>query len=155
MAAQPEASTVVRATVASTAVVAALLEVVATEVAAEATVADSTRSIQLNPAKSERARWANANVGPVRRSSRSGGQCDSLAVAIKPPSITSDMPLTVLREAPSALAALGSAPTRRASAPVASVETAAAVSELRPDPPVLPADFQCRSAHQRQTRDAD
>jgi hypothetical protein len=37
----------------------------ATEVAAEATVAESTRSIQLNPAKSKRARWADATVGPV------------------------------------------------------------------------------------------
>ena len=60
MAAQLEASTVVRATVeASTVVVAALVEA-ATEVAAEATVAESTRSIQLNPAKSKRGRWANA-----------------------------------------------------------------------------------------------
>ena len=33
--------------------------------AAEATVAESTRSIQFNPAKSNRARWANAAVGPV------------------------------------------------------------------------------------------
>jgi hypothetical protein len=67
MAAQPEASTVVRATVeASTVVVAALVEA-ATEVAAEATVAESTRSIQLNPEKSKRARWANAVVGPVSR----------------------------------------------------------------------------------------
>jgi hypothetical protein len=65
MAAQPEASTVVRVTVeASTVVVAALVEA-ATEVAAEATVAESTRSIQLNPAKSKRARWADATVGPV------------------------------------------------------------------------------------------
>jgi hypothetical protein len=56
---------VVRATVeASTVVVAALVEA-ATEVAAEATVAESTRCIQLNPAKFSRARWANAAVGPV------------------------------------------------------------------------------------------
>ena len=45
-------------------VVVALVEV-ATEVAAEATAAESTRSIQLNPAKSKRVRWANATVGPV------------------------------------------------------------------------------------------
>ena len=66
MAAQSEASTVVRATVVevSTVVAAALVEA-ATEVAAEATVAESTPSIQLNPAKSKRARWANATVGPV------------------------------------------------------------------------------------------
>jgi hypothetical protein len=44
--------------------VAALVEA-ATEVAAEPTVAESTRSIQLNAAKSKRARWANATVGPV------------------------------------------------------------------------------------------
>jgi hypothetical protein len=44
-------------------VVADLLEA-ATEVAAEATVVESTRSIQINPAKSKRAR-ANATVGPV------------------------------------------------------------------------------------------
>ena len=54
----------VRATVeASTVVVADLLEA-ATEVAAAATVVESTRSIQINPAKSKRAR-ANATVGPV------------------------------------------------------------------------------------------
>jgi len=65
MAAQPEASTVVRATVeASTVVVAALVEAV-TEVAAEATVAESTRSIQLYPVKSKRASWANPTVGPA------------------------------------------------------------------------------------------
>ena len=44
--------------------VAALVEA-ATEVAAEATVAESTRSIQLNPAKSKRARLPNATVGSV------------------------------------------------------------------------------------------
>jgi hypothetical protein len=49
---------------ASTVVGAALPEA-ATEVAAEATIAESTRSIQLSPAKSKRARWANAAVGPV------------------------------------------------------------------------------------------
>ena len=43
---------------------AVLVEAAATEVA-EATVAESTRSIQLDPAKSKRARWANAAVGPV------------------------------------------------------------------------------------------
>ena len=64
MGAQPEASTVVRATVEASRVVAALLEA-ATEVAAEATVAESTRSIQPYPAKSERVRWANATVGPL------------------------------------------------------------------------------------------
>ena len=66
MAAQSEASTVVRATVVevSTVVAAALVEA-ATEVAAEATVAESTRSIQPDPAKSERVRWANATVGPL------------------------------------------------------------------------------------------
>jgi len=46
MAAQPEASTVVRATVEASTVVAHLLEA-ATEVAAEATVVESTRSIQI------------------------------------------------------------------------------------------------------------
>jgi len=45
-------------------VVAALLEA-ATEVAVEATVAESTRSFQLNLAKSKLARWANATVGPL------------------------------------------------------------------------------------------
>src|SRR6516165_3245765 len=69
--------------------------------------------------------------------------------------ITSNVPLRVPRGAPSALARLRSAPTRLASAPAASAETVAAASELRPDPPVLPADSQCRSAHQRRTRDAD
>ena len=65
MAAQPEASTVVRATVeASTVAVAALVEA-DTEVAAEATAAESTRSIRLNPGKSKRTSWANATVGPV------------------------------------------------------------------------------------------
>ena len=65
MAAQPEASTVVRATVeGSTVVVAPLLEA-ATEVAAEATVTEVTHSIQLHPAKSKRASWANPTVGPV------------------------------------------------------------------------------------------
>jgi hypothetical protein len=65
MAAQPEASTVVRATVeASMVALAVLVEAAATEVA-EATVAESTRSIQLDPAKSKRARWANATVGLV------------------------------------------------------------------------------------------
>ena len=65
MAAHPEASTVVWAMVeASTVVVAGLLEG-ATEVAAEATLAESTRSIQLNPAKSKRASWANLTVGPA------------------------------------------------------------------------------------------
>lgn len=60
MAAQPEASTVVRATVeASTVVVAALLEV-ATEVVAAATVADSTRSIQLKVGR--RYRWPSFAV---------------------------------------------------------------------------------------------
>jgi hypothetical protein len=49
---------------ASTVVVAGLLEA-ATEVAAEATLAQSTRSIQLNPAKSKRASWANLTVGPA------------------------------------------------------------------------------------------
>jgi len=64
MAAQPEASTVVRATVeASMVALAVLVEAAATEVA-EATVAESTRSIQLDPA-TKRARWANATVGPV------------------------------------------------------------------------------------------
>ena len=59
MTAQPEASAVVRATVeACTVVVAALVEA-ATEVAAEATVAESTHSIRLHPAKSQRASWAN------------------------------------------------------------------------------------------------
>jgi hypothetical protein len=43
---------------------AALLEA-ATEVAAEATVAESTHSIQLHPAKSKRASWANPTVGPA------------------------------------------------------------------------------------------
>lgn len=41
-----------------------LLEAV-TEVAAEATVAKPTRSIQFNPGKSNRASWANPTVGPV------------------------------------------------------------------------------------------
>jgi len=60
MAAHPVASTVVWAMVeASTVVVAGLLE------AAEATLAESTRSIQLNPAKSKRASWANLTVGPA------------------------------------------------------------------------------------------
>jgi hypothetical protein len=63
MAAHPVASTVVWVMVeASTVVVAGLLEA-ATEVAAEATLAESTRSIQLNPAKSKRASWANLTVG--------------------------------------------------------------------------------------------
>jgi len=54
IAAHPVASTVVWAMVeASTVVVAGLLEA-ATEVAAEATLAESTRSIQLNRAKSKR-----------------------------------------------------------------------------------------------------
>ena len=35
------------------------------EAAAEATLAESTRSIQLNPAKSKRASWANLTVGPA------------------------------------------------------------------------------------------
>ena len=55
----------VRATVeASTVVVADLLEA-ATEVAAEATVVESTHSIQLYPVKSKRASWANPTVGPA------------------------------------------------------------------------------------------
>ena len=45
-------------------VVAALVEAV-TEVAAEATVAESTHSIQLYPVKSKRASWANPTVGPA------------------------------------------------------------------------------------------
>ena len=66
MAAQPEASTVVWATVeASTAVVARLLEA-ATEVAT--TVAESTRSIQLNPAKSKRASWPTLRLAQLRLS---------------------------------------------------------------------------------------
>jgi len=61
MAAHPAASTVVWAMVeASTVVVVGLLEA-----AAEATLAESTRSIQLNPAKSKRASWANLTVGPA------------------------------------------------------------------------------------------
>jgi len=52
MAALPEGSTVVGA---------ALLEA-ATEVAAEATVAESTQSIQLHPAKSQRASLIVASV---------------------------------------------------------------------------------------------
>ena len=43
---------------------AALMEA-ATEVAAEATVAESTHGIQLHPAKSKRASWANPTVGPA------------------------------------------------------------------------------------------
>jgi hypothetical protein len=46
-------------------VVVAALREAATELAAEATVAESTRSVQLNPAKSKRASWANPTVGPV------------------------------------------------------------------------------------------
>ena len=68
MAAQLEASTVVRATVeASTVVVAALVEA-ATEVAAEATVAESTRSIQLNPAGKvgQRIQWHAVSVSNPR-----------------------------------------------------------------------------------------
>ena len=65
IAAHPVASTVVWAMVeASTVVVAGLLEA-ATEVAAEATVTEATHSIQLHPAKSKRASWANPTVGPV------------------------------------------------------------------------------------------
>ena len=45
--------------------VVAPLREAATEVLAEATVTESTRSIQLNPAKSKRASWANPTVGPV------------------------------------------------------------------------------------------
>ena len=59
MAALPEASTVVRATVEGSTVVGAALLEAATEVAAEATVAESTHSIRLHPAKSQRASWAN------------------------------------------------------------------------------------------------
>jgi len=65
MAAQPQASTVVRATVEASRVEVAALPEAATEVAGEVTVAETTRSIQLNAAKSKRARWANATVGPV------------------------------------------------------------------------------------------
>src|SRR6516164_1319759 len=65
MQALPEASTVVRATVEACTVVVAVLVEAAMEVAAEATVARSIRSIQRNAAKSKRARWANAAVGPV------------------------------------------------------------------------------------------
>ena len=64
MAPQPEASTVVRATVEGSTVVVAALREAATQVAAGATVAESTCSIQLNPAKSKQATWANATVGP-------------------------------------------------------------------------------------------
>ena len=55
----------VRATVEGSTVVVAPLREAATEVVAEATVAESTRSIQLNPAKSKRASWASLTVGPV------------------------------------------------------------------------------------------
>ena len=61
MAAQPEVSTVLRATVeGSTAVVAALREA-ATEVAAEATAAESTHSIQVHPGN------LNGQAGPTLR----------------------------------------------------------------------------------------
>jgi hypothetical protein len=56
---------VVRATVEGSTVVGAALLEAATEVAAEVTVAESTQSIQLHPAKSKRASWANLTVGPV------------------------------------------------------------------------------------------
>jgi hypothetical protein len=46
-------------------VVVAVLREAATQVAAGATVAESTRSIQLNPAKSKRASWADPTVGPI------------------------------------------------------------------------------------------
>jgi len=56
---------VVRATVEGSTVVVAALREAATQVAAGATVASPTGSIQLNPAKSKRASWANPTVGPV------------------------------------------------------------------------------------------
>ena len=64
MAALPEGSTVVRATAEGSTVVGAALLEAATEVAAEATVAES-HSIQLHTAKSKRASWANPTVGPA------------------------------------------------------------------------------------------
>ena len=51
------------ATAEASTVVVARLPQAATEVAA--TDAESTRSIQLNPAKSKRASWANLTVGPA------------------------------------------------------------------------------------------
>jgi hypothetical protein len=56
---------VVRATVEGCTVVAAPLLEAAMEVAAEAMVTEATHSIQLHPAKSKRASWANPTVGPV------------------------------------------------------------------------------------------
>ena len=54
----------VRATVEGSTVVVAVLREAATQ-AAGATVAESTRSIQLDPAKSKRASWADPTVGPI------------------------------------------------------------------------------------------